>query len=147
MRLSLAYRVYLVAFMCVWCSFLLAGLISAAINAPLAVLIPLVMLVFGLGFTYRIFRASVTLGSEALLVRNFSQARRIPRTDIEGFRLGAVSQWRSRQTQTIYVLLRDGTVLPLDVAGNGYAPTGGSARLASLMLSLQNWLGIIAGNG
>jgi hypothetical protein len=145
-RLPLAYRVYLVAFMCVYCSFLLAGLIDAAINAPLAVVIPLAMLVFGLGFCYRIFRVSATLDSTALLVRNFSQARRIPRTDIEGFRLGPVSGWWSSR-QTIYVLLRDGTVLPLDVAGNRYAFTGGSALLASRMLSLQHWLGLIAGNG
>jgi hypothetical protein len=140
MRLPLAYRIYLIVFMCIWCTFALASLIAAAINSSPGAAIALVILVFGPSFIYGIFRVSVVLDAESLLVRNFWQRRRhIARSDVEGFRLGPISGQRSRQT--IYVLLRDGTVLPLDVAGSPYvAFTGGPERLEFQMLSLQQWL-------
>ena len=75
--------------------------------------IPLLMLTFGLTLGYRIFRLSVALGPQDLLVRNFYRTRRIVRVDVEGFRQGALSQ--QPFTRAIYVLLRDGTVFPLDV--------------------------------
>ena len=135
-RLPLALRAYLVIFTCIWCGFVLPGLIAAVINGPPAIVILLPMLAFGLTLGYRTFRLSVTLGSEELLVRNFSRTQRVIRAEVEGFRMGDVS--RRPFGRTIYVLLRDGTVLPLDVAE--HQARYGFGKLENQMQSLQQWL-------
>lgn len=137
-RQPLAARAYIVVFMCIWCGGVFGGLIAAAADGSPAVVIPMLMLTFGLTLGYRIFRLSVTLGPQDLLVRNFYRTRRIFRADIEGFRHGAMSQ--QPFMRTIYVLLRDGTVFPLDVAGRPSFSARGKALLEDRMQLLQRWL-------
>jgi len=137
-RPPLAARAYIVVFMCIWCGFVLAGLIAAIVNASPAVVILLLMLSFGLTFGYRLFRLSVTLYPQGLLVRNIYRTRHVARADIEGFRQGAESM--QPFTRTIYVMLRDGSVLPLDVAGRRFVFGRGRALLDERMRTLQNWL-------
>ncbi len=137
-RPPLAVRVYVVAFVGIWCGIVSAGLIAAAAHGSPAVVILLLMLAFGLTFGYRIFRLSVTLRPQELLVRNLYRTRRIVRADVEGFRQGAMSQ--QPFTRTIYVLLRDGTVVPLDVAGRPYFFGRGKTLLEDRMQLLQRWL-------
>jgi hypothetical protein len=62
-----------------------AGLIAAAAHRSPAMVIPLLMLAFGLTLGYRIFRLSVAVGPQDLLVRNFYRTRRIARAYVEGF--------------------------------------------------------------
>jgi hypothetical protein len=93
-------------------------LIAAAADGSPAVLIPLLMLAFGLTLGYRILQLSVVIGPQDLLVRNFYRTRHVARADVEGFRQGALSQ--QPVTRAVYVLLRDGTVFPLDVTGRPY---------------------------
>jgi hypothetical protein len=137
-RLPLAVRVYVVVFTCIWCGSVFAGLIAAAAHGSPAVLILLPVLAFGLTLGYRIFRLSVALGPQDLLVRNFYRTRRIVRVDVEGFRQGAISQ--QPFTRAIYVLLRDGTVFPLDVTGRSYFFRRGKTLLDDRTQLLQRWL-------
>jgi len=137
-RSPLAARVYVVVFICIWCGSVSAGLIAAAAHGSPAAVILLLMLAFGLTLGYRIFRLSVTLGPHDLLVRNFYRIRRIVRADIEGFRQGALSQ--QPFTRAIYVLLRDGTVFPLDVTGRPYYFGRGKTLLDDRTQLLERWL-------
>jgi hypothetical protein len=137
-RLALAVRVYVVVFTCFWCGSVFAGLIAAAAHGSPAVLILLLVVAFGLTLGYRIFRLSVALGSQDLLVRNFYRTRRIVRAEVEGFRQGALSQ--QPFTRGIYVLLRDGTVFPLDVTARPYFFGRGKRLLDDRTQLLQRWL-------
>ncbi len=137
-RQPLAARAYVVVFMCIWCGGVFAGLIAAAAHGSPAVVILLLMLTFGLTLGYRIFLLSVTLGPQDLLVRNFYRTRRIARADVEGFRQGALSQ--QPFTRGIYVLLRDGTVFPLDVTGRPNFFGRGKTLLDNRTQLLQRWL-------
>lgn len=138
-RLPLAARAYVVVFMCLWCGIVLAGLIAAAADGSATVLVPLLMLAFGLTLGYRILRLSVVIGPQDLLVRNFYRTRHIARADVEGFRQGALSQ--QPFTRGVYVLLRDGTVFPLDVTGRPYFFGRGKELLNERIQLLQRWLG------
>jgi len=137
-RPPLAARAYVVVFMCVWCGSVSAGLIAAAAHGSPATVILLLMLTFGLTLGYRIFRLSVALGPQDLLVRNLYRTRRIARADVEGFRQGALGQ--QPFTRAIYVLLRDGTVFPLDVTGRPYFFGRGQTLLDDRTQLLQRWL-------
>jgi hypothetical protein len=137
-RLPVALRAYVVVFMCIWCGSVFAGLIAAAAHGSPAVVILLLMLTFGLTLGYRSFRLSVALGPQDLLVRNWYRTRRIVRADVEGFRQGALSQ--QPFTRAIYVLLRDGTVFPLDVTARPYFFGRGKTLLDGRTRLLQRWL-------
>jgi hypothetical protein len=137
-RPSIAFRVCFVVFMCVWCGFTLTALIAAALSGSPATVVPFLMLAFGLTFGYRMVRMSVTLDPQALTVRNIYRTRRIAQGDIQGFRHGPMSE--NPFTRTIYVMLRDGTVLPLDVAGRAYFFGRGQAVLDDRMRTFQTWL-------
>jgi hypothetical protein len=123
--------------MCIWCGGVLAGAIVVALHGSPAAVIPVLMLAFGLTLGYRLLRMSVTLGPEDLLVRNYFQTRRVSRAEVEGFRIGSVSTQPFRRT--IYLLLGDGSVLPLDVAGRANFSGRGKAVLAERMRVLQRW--------
>ena len=137
-RPPLAARAYVVVFVCIWCGSVFVGLIAAAVHGSPTVVILFLMLTFGLTLGYRIFRLSVVLGPQDLLVRNFYRTRRIARADIEGFRQGGLSQ--QPFTRVIYVLLRDGTVFPLDVTGRPYFFGRGKTLLDDRTRLLQSWL-------
>jgi hypothetical protein len=138
-RPPLAARAYVVVFLCIWCGGVLAGLIAAAAHGSPAVMFLLLMLAFGLTLGYRIVRLSVAIGRQDLLVRNLYRTRRIARADIVGFRQGALGQ--QPFTRAIYVLLRDGTVFPLDVTGRPYFFGRGQRLLDNRAQLLQGWLG------
>jgi hypothetical protein len=137
-RLPLALRAYVVVFSCLWCGGVFAGLIAAAVHGSPTVLILLLMLAIGLALGYRLFRLSVALGPRDLVVRNYYSTRRIPRADVEGFRQGALSQ--QPFMRVIYVLLRDGTLLPLDVTGRPSFLGRGNSLLEDRLQLLQRWL-------
>jgi hypothetical protein len=99
--------------------------------------IPVLMFVFGTTLGYRLFRLSVALGPDDLLVRNYFQTRRVARAEVEGFRMGPMSTQPFRQT--IYLLLSDGSVLALDVVGRLSFGARSKAVLAERMRLLQGW--------
>ena len=96
------------------------------------------MFAFGTTLGYRLLRTSVALGPDDLLVRNYVRTRRVPRAEVEGFRVGSISNQPLRRT--IYLLLRDDSVLPLDAVGRFYVSARSEAVLAERMRLLQRWL-------
>jgi hypothetical protein len=133
-----AARIYVAVFTCFWGSGVLTFGIVAAVHHSPAVVISLLMLAFGLTLGYQIFRLSVTLNPDDLLVRNYYRTRRVPRADIEGFRVGSLSG--QPFGRTVYLLLRDGAVLPLDAAGRMPLSGRGKAAMQDRLRSLQHWL-------
>src|SRR5437879_5809265 len=83
-----------------------------AVHRSPGVIVLLLMLAFGAILTYRLFRASVLAAANDVTVRNFSRTRTLARRESEGFRIGPMSG--QPFGQTIHVLLRDDTILPLD---------------------------------
>ena len=96
------------------------------------------MLAFGVTIGVRTFRMSVAFDADALVVRNFFRTRTLLREDIEGFRSGSMSS--QPFGRTIYALLRDGSVFPLDVAGRAYRFGRGRGKLDERQATLQAWL-------
>ncbi|MBO0830601.1 MAG: hypothetical protein J2P28_08015 [Actinobacteria bacterium] len=137
-RRPLAVRVFQVFFPSILCCGVLAYLILAAVDGSPAVVIPLVMLAIGLTICYRVFRLSVALRPQDLLVRNYFRTRRIARADIAGFCQGAVGH--RPFTRMIYVLLRDRTVLSLDTTARPCLFGLGATLLEDRMQLLQRWL-------
>lgn len=103
-----------------------------------AALVPVIMLAFGATIGIRTFRMSVTFEADALTVRNFFRTRRLRRDEIEGFRSGPMNN--QPFGRTIYALLCQGSVFPLDAAGRPYPFGRGRGKLEERQAMLQSWL-------
>lgn len=131
-------RVYVAGFTGLWCALTISFAVTAAEHGKLAGVIPLLfILAVGVTFGVRLFRMSITLKSDELVIRNVLRTRRVQRRDVEGFRSGAMTG--QPIGRTIYALLRDGSVVPLDVAGRMYRFGRGRALLDERLALLERW--------
>jgi hypothetical protein len=97
------------------------------------------MLAFGAILTYRLFRASVLAAANDVTVRNFFQTRTLARRESKGFRIGPMSG--QPFGQTIHVLLRDDTILPLDATSRPLPFAQGKRILQRQLDTLREWHG------
>jgi len=130
-------RAYVVVFGFIWCGGVVAGLVTALIHAsPVAVFL-LVMLAFGAGLCYRLFRMSVELRPGELLVRNYFRTIRVQVDNIEGFRVGSTAA--QPLSKSIHVLLGGDQLIPLDVTSRPYLFGRGADLLDRRLAELKAW--------
>jgi PH (Pleckstrin Homology) domain-containing protein len=129
-------RAYTVVFGVVWCGFVALGLVAAIGAGSPGAVIPLIMLGFGAAFMTRLFIMIVVADETGLLVRNLYRTRHFGWSQVEDFRIGASTGFRRRKS--IYVLLRDGEIFPLEVTDPQFY--GASAKLPSHLDRLRSWL-------
>jgi hypothetical protein len=137
-RPSKFWRMYLLAFLTVWCGGVLFAAVKSASKGSPTVFFLVIMLAFGVTIGVRTWRRSVIFGADALIVRNFFHTRSLHREEIEGFRLGSISN--QPFNRAIYALLRDGSVFPLDVTGRLAAFGRGLGKFEQRQALLQAWL-------
>jgi hypothetical protein len=137
-RLPKAVRIYTSVFVVIWCAGVLTAAVVIAVHGSPAAIVPVIMFAFGATIGARTFRMSVAFGADVLIVRNFIRTRTLRREEIEAFRSGAVSY--QPFGRTIYALLRDGSVFPLDVASRPYRLGRGRSKLEERLAMLRGWL-------
>jgi hypothetical protein len=130
-----AFRVFVAVYFAGWTGGVAAFASEYHSQLTLAVLVLLVPFAFAVA--YRSVRVSVTCYDDHLLVRNLFRMHRVARSDITGFRIGRNVNRRS--TLTIYARLRDGTVLPMDVAWS-FLYFGHGMPLDDQLRLLRAWL-------
>jgi hypothetical protein len=136
LRAPVISRAFIVIFGVVWCGFVTLALVAAIGSGSPGAMIPLIMLCFGATFMTRIFILTVVADQRGLLVRNLFRTRQFGWGQVEDFRIGASSGFRGRKS--IYVLLRDGEILPLEVTNpRFYGPT---AKLPGYLDQLRSWV-------
>ena len=110
-RLPMASWVSVMIFGVLWCGLLLVALVASlrALFLP-GVLVPLVMLTLGGLLFYRILNLSVLANDDELVVKNYARTRRIPKADVEDFRIGG-APYGQLYGKSLVVLLCDQTVL------------------------------------
>jgi len=114
-------------------------LVSAVADGQVAVVVfTVVWLVLALTLAYRMLRASVVLDHDELLVRNFLRTRRLPRGEVEGFRSGSYGVMSF--SRCVFALLRDGTVMALDVTIRPGLPGRSRPTRDAGLRQLQAWL-------
>jgi hypothetical protein len=132
-------RLYVVIFMTIWCGGVLAVLVLAVREGDAAAVIPALMFVFGAGLGFRLFRLGVTAEGETLVIRNNLRTARIRRDEIEGFRLSSPAAIPFGRV--IYALLRDESILRLDVTVRPAVTARGRAKMADWLAQLRAWQG------
>jgi hypothetical protein len=103
-------RSTIVGFGTFWCVGLLAFVVGLAIVGSPTVIVPIVILAFGVVLMYRMWRLAVVAHDDQLVIFNYSRTYRLPRSEIEAFRRGVEQFERAG-----YVHLVDGKTLRLDV--------------------------------
>lgn len=139
-RPPVSARVYVAVFMVFWCGSLAvfgARAIARGVMPTLAVL-PL-MLAFGVAVGYRLFRLGVVARGDVLEVRNNFRSRTVARKDVEGFRVGSPSAAGFSSGQVIYVLLRDDSVLSLDVTSTSLPLRRSREQVNQRLQRLRAW--------
>ena len=131
-------RIYIVGFTIFWCGFVLAGFIAGVVNRTPAALVPRGMLAFGATLGYRLFNFSAIATEDELLIRNYLRTRRVPKAQVENFRLGSPSM--GSFGQAVMALLRDDTVVSLDATAQPFKWFGGQRRLDTAIGDLRAWL-------
>ena len=134
-RLPKILRIYTSVFTVVWCAGVLTAAVTIAAKGSLAAIMPIIMFAFGATIGVRICRISVAFDADVLVVRNSFRTRNLRREEIEGFRPGVMSS--QPFSRTIYALLRDGSVFPLEVVGRPYR---NRRKLEERRALLQAWL-------
>jgi hypothetical protein len=130
-------RAFIVAFGVVWCGFTALGLAAAIGSGSPGAVIPLIMLGFGATFMSRLFVMAAVADETGLLVRNLFRTCHFDWGQVEDFRIGAATGFRGRKS--IYVLLRDGEIFPLEVTNpQFYGST--AAKLPGYLDQLRSWL-------
>jgi hypothetical protein len=134
----LALRIYAVLGACV-CGVVAGVFIVSAVadGQPGVLLFLLVWLAFALTLLYRILRMSIELLPDELIVRNLFRTRRLARREVEGFRVGSYGPMSF--SRCVFALLRDGTMLTLDVTLRPALPGSWRKRDGSLD-RLHDWL-------
>ena len=133
-----AVRIYVCAFGALWCSFVALALFASVVARTAAALIPLGMLAFGGYFFYRTLRMGVVTSADEMLVRNWWRTWRVRRRDIEDFRIGGAGPM-VMFGKSIYALLADGTILPLDVLARPMFFSFWGRRLNTALAQLKAW--------
>jgi hypothetical protein len=124
--------------MCLWCGITVTAAVAIALDGSAAALIPTFMLAFGLTLGYRLLLLGVDLAPDELVIRNSFRTWHVAREDVDGFRVGEYAG--NPFVRTIYLLTRDGAIVPLEVAARPYRGARGQASLAKRMGALQGWL-------
>lgn len=123
-----------------WVAFLLSGFVAAVRDSTWFAVVPAVMLVVGPIAFWRTVTLAVIGDEQGLTVRGLWRTDRIPKEEIEGFRLG-----RWRHATFVYALVRgrpeirlEASTLPslLDVFG-----ASEDERFTDELRSLEMWLG------
>jgi hypothetical protein len=131
-RQSRLLRAGIIGCAVVWCA-LLVGVVAVTLPTP-TMIVPVLMIAFGVLFMGRLATLSVAADDQDLVVRNVYRTWRLPRQDVSGFRLG-----RDTATPLGYMIfaLTDAEIVSLDVSR---APTDhGRARVQ--LAELEAWLG------
>jgi hypothetical protein len=97
------------------------------------------MLAAGVTIGVRLWRLGVIARGDEFLVSNYFQTRRLTRAEIEGFRIGS-SHHSMLFGRTIYVLLGDESVLPLDVTTRPFVTKRQRARFDAQLNTLRRWV-------
>jgi len=134
-------RAYGAIFTVLWCGGVAAFAFAAARRHSPAVVIGVLMFIAGAALGYRLFRLGVTADGDALTVRNNTRTRVLARRDIEGFRIGSPGTGRLPTSRAVLVLLRDDTVLTLDVTAALPLGNRGRRRVEEQLEQLRRWLG------
>lgn len=132
-------RVYVAVFNTIWCGVLVSAGVRGAFAGSVATLIIVPMLGLGAASGYRMFRLGVRAEHDNLTVRNNWSTRTLTRADIEGFRTGGLGRGGLPGSQAVQLLLRDATILPLDVTATALPLRRSRARLQERLQKLQAW--------
>lgn len=138
-RPPLAARVYAAVFSTLWCGAVVVGGVRGLLAGSLAALVTVPMLALGATFGYRLVRMGVRGERDTLTIRNSWSTRTLRRADIEDFRTGTGITGGLPGSRVVQVLLRDRTVLPLDVTSTPLPLPRGRARLQQRLEQLQAW--------
>lgn len=132
-------RVYVAVSTTIWCAAVAASGVRGALSGSEAAFVTVPMLAIGAVLGYRLLRLGVTADQGCLLVRNNWSTRTVARADIEGFRTGAMTAGGPPGSQAVQVLLRDQTVLPLDVTVAALPLPRSRTRLQGQLEQLRAW--------
>jgi hypothetical protein len=132
-------RLYALGFSIIWCVAVAGFAALAASQGSPFVVIPILMLVVGVTIGVRLWRLGVIARGDEFLVSNYFQTRHLTRAEIEGFRVGT-SHHSMPFGRTIYVLLRDESVLPLDVTTRPFVTKRQRARFDAQLNTLRRWV-------
>lgn len=131
LHLDRRFQVLLAAYFGVCGGIVLIFTIVAALREPLVALAPLAMLAVVVGLGWRWTSVEVVGNNSNLIVRNLLTTRRIPRSSIDGFRLGGSS--REFPGRAIRAVLGDGSTVVLTATGHHSPDTpGDDLRLTQL---------------
>jgi len=131
-RQSRLLRTGIITFAVIWCA-LLAFVVVVTLPRP-TVVVPVLMIGFGVLFLGRLATLSVATEADELVIRNVYRTWRLPRGAVSGFRLG-----RDTATPMGYMVfaLTDAEIVSLDVSR---APTD-HGRAHDQLVELEEWLG------
>jgi hypothetical protein len=116
----------------------LVGALRGDSSAGAAVVVPVVMLLLGGTIIARMLRVGVWAYADELVVRGALRSRRIPRGEVEDFRVGSAPG--GQFGKTLLVLTRDGDTVPLEpVASLGRF---GRDTLADRREELRRWAAV-----
>lgn len=145
LRLPRLMRWYVRGFSLFWCGTVTVFVVVLATKGAGAVFVPILMLAFGVTLAYRLWRLGVSAHGDELVVRNHFRTRRLRRAEVEGFRMAPAEQLPF--TGALYVLLRDDTLMRLDVTIRPTIRRFGKATLETQLAELRRWLAQPAARG
>lgn len=136
MRQPAAVRVYIICFSLLWIVLSATSMIASPFNTPIA----MILIVFGLALGIRIMFLKVVADESGLLVRNFFRTRHFGWDEVEDFRWGRPVMGMPFG-QVIYLLLRNGEVVTLDISASHWAfAFGRKAKREQMLQGLREWL-------
>ncbi|HEX2274138.1 MAG TPA: PH domain-containing protein [Acidimicrobiales bacterium] len=119
---------------------LLANIVGALVGGAWAALpVGLAMLAWGGFFIGRMSRLAVIAEEQELVVRNLFRTHHIPRSAIEGFRIGNPPPMMPFG-KTIHVLVRDEAIVTADVFMASGLTGRGRRSLEARLQQLREWL-------
>ena len=136
-RPPLGARIYVVGFGVVWCGLVLAALIEALVHTTPAAVIPAGMLGLGGYIMWHAARLAVIGDEGGLTVRGYGRTRRIPKSEIEGFRIGSGFYPAGK---CVMAMVRGEQVIALEVTRGIGRLARSSQRLERQLAELRDWL-------
>lgn len=98
-----------------------------------------VLLVAGMVIGYRVLRVGLDAHGSRLIVRNHLYTRTLDRSEIEDFRLGKPPGGNLPIGKAVYIMLANGSVLPVEATGNPLPGKTGRALAEEHLKRLRNW--------
>ncbi|HEU0101736.1 MAG TPA: hypothetical protein VFR07_05390 [Mycobacteriales bacterium] len=138
-RSPLAARIYVGVFCTLWCSLVVYGGVRGALAGSVQTLVLVPMFAAGATVGYRLFWLGVRTEHDTMTVRNNFRTRTLSRADIEGFRTGSLRAGSLPGSEAVHVLLRDESLLALDVTVSAFPLPGSRKRLQERLQQLQAW--------